>query len=200
MTAALGAGLAALVACCLGRLASQAAAEIYGVPYRSGTGAWWYAAAIACCACVASRHPVRAFELVPAIVAVAIGAGSDLASGFVFDLPLAFVAGAMAVRAVSFGDPMLLSIGAGATATPLLVLYLLSGGRAMGLGDVKLAAVIGAALGPVRGCVALWVALVLAGYAGALLLLCGRVRRGATMPFAPALAVGTWIAVLGAIA
>jgi leader peptidase (prepilin peptidase)/N-methyltransferase len=65
-------------------------------------------------------------------------------------------------------------------------MWLLSGGRAMGFGDVKLAPVLGATLG--------WIgissALLLGGLVGAALLLGRRAHRGSQIPFGPYLLAG----------
>lgn len=64
----------------------------------------------------------------------------------------------------------------------------------IGGGDVKLAAVIGLALGPRLGLLALGVAFVLGGLAGAVLLAMHRVGRRDPVPFAPFLVAGTAVA------
>ena len=86
--------------------------------------------------------------------------------------------------------------GAALAASALLALHLVTRGRGIGLGDVKLAFAIGAGLGPLRGLEALGAAFI-AGAAYALWLLARRrARRTSSLPFAPFLAVGT-VAIVG---
>jgi len=90
--------------------------------------------------------------------------------------------------------PSLLA-AAGAGGFFLLVGVLSRGG--MGGGDVKLAAMIGAFLGPMGAILSLFLAVTI-GAAVALILLALRLRtRKDTMPFGPALALGTLIALFG---
>ncbi|MHB8147625.1 MAG: prepilin peptidase [Vulcanimicrobiaceae bacterium] len=84
---------------------------------------------------------------------------------------------------------------AGASAV-LLALHMVTRGRGMGLGDVKLAAVIGASLGLYRSVVALGCAFVLGAIVGVVILSIRRARRGAQVAFAPYLAIGSIAAIL----
>ncbi len=81
--------------------------------------------------------------------------------------------------------------GAYAVGGSLLVLHLLTRGRGLGLGDVKLGTAIGTGFGPGAGLVALGAAFVLGGAFASWLLLTGRARRGDTIRFGPFLAAGT---------
>ena len=79
------------------------------------------------------------------------------------------------------------------------LIWLLSRGRGMGLGDVKLAPSIGATLGWVgveSALVGLFIAFVLGGAVSALLLVARRVDRRSAIPFGPFLLVGGAGAVL----
>ncbi len=78
--------------------------------------------------------------------------------------------------------------GAGAAAF-FIVLGTVSGG-AMGMGDAKLAALIGLVAGWPAVLVALFVAFALGAVTGAVLMALGRLGRRDPLPFAPALAVG----------
>lgn len=73
----------------------------------------------------------------------------------------------------------------------LVSLYLLTRGRGLGLGDVKLGVAIGAGCGPGVGSAALGAAFVLGGIYASWLLATGRAARDAAIPFAPFLAAGT---------
>jgi leader peptidase (prepilin peptidase)/N-methyltransferase len=72
-------------------------------------------------------------------------------------------------------------------------MWLLSGGRAMGFGDVKLAPVLGATLGWIgisSALTGLFMAFLLGGLVGAALLLGRRAHRGSQIPFGPYLLAG----------
>ncbi len=84
--------------------------------------------------------------------------------------------------------------GLGAAAF-FIVLGSVSGG-AMGMGDAKLAALIGLVAGWPAVLVALFVAFALGAVSGLLLMALGRLGRRDPVPFAPALAVGAATAAL----
>ena len=135
----------------------------------------------------------QGYERLPyAIVMGAIGvsAVTDRAAGYVLDvitLPscsFAMIAGACGARGV---DCVLGALAAGGA---MLSLYMGSRGRGLGLGDVKLAALIGALLGLRSGLVSLAVSFVFGGFIAALLILCGRASRKTAVPFAPYIAAG----------
>lgn len=81
-----------------------------------------------------------------------------------------------------------------AVALPLAVLHFGSRGEALGLGDVKLGALIGAALGWKTGIVAIAVAFTAGAVFGCIALAIGAVRPRQRIPFAPHLAIGSAIA------
>lgn len=93
--------------------------------------------------------------------------------------------------------PVLIAVGAW-----LLVIggiWLLTGGRAMGFGDVKLAPVLAATLGWVgvsSALVGLLAAFVLGGVIGLVLMVTGRARRGTHIAFGPFLLLGALIGLL----
>lgn len=74
----------------------------------------------------------------------------------------------------------------------LVLLFALLGG--MGMGDVKLFALLGFVLGPALTLLAFFVAAALGSVAGGLLLLLGVVKRKQPVPFGPWLAAGALIA------
>jgi leader peptidase (prepilin peptidase)/N-methyltransferase len=78
----------------------------------------------------------------------------------------------------------------------LLGLHLVTGGRGLGLGDVKLGAAIGAGFGPAAGISAIAYAFVLGGVFAVWLLVMRRARRGAELRFGPFLAAGACAAAL----
>jgi leader peptidase (prepilin peptidase)/N-methyltransferase len=88
------------------------------------------------------------------------------------------------------------AIGAGAWLLLIGGLWLLTGGRGMGFGDVKLAPVLGATLGWIgvgTALVGLLAAFVLGGLLGVVLLVSGRAGRKAKMPFGPFLLAGALV-------
>jgi leader peptidase (prepilin peptidase) / N-methyltransferase len=104
----------------------------------------------------------------------------------------------LVVAGVVSGSWPLSSTVIGLAAWALLIggLWLFSGGRAMGFGDVKLAPVLGATLGWVgvsSALVGLLCAFVLGGVIGVVLLVTGRARRGSHMPFGPFLLLGALV-------
>jgi len=88
-------------------------------------------------------------------------------------------------------------LGALCVAGALGLLYGGTRGRGLGLGDVKLGACMGAALGAKLGLVALGSAFIAGGAVGVALLASRRAARGDAMRFGPYLALGTLAAVVG---
>lgn len=91
------------------------------------------------------------------------------------------------------------AIGAGIWLVVIGGLWLVSGGRGMGFGDVKLAPVLGATLGWLgwqSAAVGLMAAFILGGVVGIVLLLTRRAGRRTRIPFGPYLVVGTAIGVV----
>jgi leader peptidase (prepilin peptidase)/N-methyltransferase len=150
-------------------------------------------AAIAAIACARDGFDVRAI-IVVAMAAVA--AVTDARSGAIFDrLTLALVAIAL-LTAVADGDALAALAGAVAAGGALFALHAATRGRGIGLGDVKLAAGIGAGLGAPLGILALAAAFVAGGVYGAWLLATKRARRDEAVRFGPFVAAGTAFAVL----
>jgi leader peptidase (prepilin peptidase)/N-methyltransferase len=74
------------------------------------------------------------------------------------------------------------------------VSYAVLGRTGLGGGDIKLAGVIGAALGASGGLLAAFVGIMLGGVVAAVLLVSGRRRFGEYLPFGPFLAAGGIVA------
>lgn len=114
-------------------------------------------------------------------------------------LNLALFAWAVAQIAVT-GEPGFAASGLGLLISGGVFLLLAVVGRgAMGLGDVKLAAALGALLGFPQVLLALVIGVFAGGLAAVGLLIAGRGKRGATMAYGPYLALGGWVALLGAV-
>lgn len=75
-----------------------------------------------------------------------------------------------------------------------LALYLLTGGRGMGFGDVKLSFVMGSLLGWPEALVWLFLAFLAGAASGLVLILLGRARFGRPIPFGPYLLVSAYAA------
>ncbi len=82
-------------------------------------------------------------------------------------------------------------IAATALVLTLLFFFLVTKGRGMGLGDVKLAFPMGFLLGLEGGFLALYVAFVMGGIVGLALLLLGKKGLKSKLPFGPFLVLGT---------
>jgi len=76
------------------------------------------------------------------------------------------------------------------------LLVLVTRGRGMGGGDVKLAFIIGLFLSPGQTFIAIYAAFILGGLVALALLAVGRKKFGQTVPFGPFLAVGTLVGLL----
>jgi leader peptidase (prepilin peptidase)/N-methyltransferase len=116
---------------------------------------------------------------------------TDLRSGLIPDRLSATLLALVLIVAAGSGVVLPALAGALAAAGLLIALYLLSGRRGIGLGDVKLAPAIGAGLGVVHGLEALGLAFCGGAVFGLVLLLAGRATRRTQLPFAPFLALGT---------
>jgi leader peptidase (prepilin peptidase)/N-methyltransferase len=131
-----------------------------------------------------------------ALVAVvgAIGAAAvDARTGY---LPNVLTRGtALAALALAVPNGVVPAAAGGCIAGgALLGLYVLTRGRGLGLGDVKLATAIGAGLTPVHSLVALGTAFVIGGGYAAVLIARGRAGRHDAIAFGPFLAAGAVIA------
>lgn len=128
--------------------------------------------------------------LIVAVAAATVCAATDAGTGYVFDvvtLPaLATICG------IAFAQHELPAAFYGALAAggAMAALYVLTLGRGLGFGDVKLACCVGGGLGIHDGILALALAFVLGGAYAAFLLLTRRGVPGDSVRFAPYLATG----------
>lgn len=118
----------------------------------------------------------------------------DARTGFIPDRITRITAVAAAACALPHGAAYAAFGGALLAGGVPALLYVATRGRGIGLGDVKLAAAIGAGFGPPAGIGALGAAFVLGGVYGSWLLLSGRARRGDALRFGPFLAAGAILA------
>ena len=130
-------------------------------------------------------------SLAATTVAIGVAAVVDARCGYVFN-PLV-IAGLIAVLASAAAEQRLTSASVGAISAVcvLFVIRLVAGVRGLGIGDVKLAAVLGSGLGPIHGLTAIGWAFVLGAGVAVCLLAAGRLQRGAQVPFGPYLLAGS---------
>ncbi|PIZ63239.1 hypothetical protein COY16_02590 [Candidatus Roizmanbacteria bacterium CG_4_10_14_0_2_um_filter_39_13] len=77
--------------------------------------------------------------------------------------------------------------------SPLLLVFLITKGRGMGFGDVKLAFVMGLILGLLSGFLALYISFVVGGMVGGVLLLTKKGKRKTKIAFGPFLILGLYL-------
>jgi leader peptidase (prepilin peptidase)/N-methyltransferase len=88
------------------------------------------------------------------------------------------------------------SLGGGALGFILFLLIVIITGGGMGMGDVKLAAFIGLALGFPKIIVALFLSILLGGIVAILLLISGKKGRKQAVPFGPFMSIGALSAIV----
>lgn len=185
--------VAALLALAL--LARQAA-RAYGLPFSLGRSSQIAACAALLCELALARRALDSWQATTTLACAAVCAASDWENGHVFDLVLLGSAALLLVPVHDLDALREALLGAAAAAGLMLLPYAASRGRGLGLGDVKLACVLGLGLtagGAVR---AVWFACVCGGAVASVLLLARRVRAGDALPFAPFLAFGSGLALL----
>lgn len=173
--------------------AGTVAAARYGMPVTvlRGAGLLLLLAGTALeCSIVSFGSGVLASAFIPAFGAVVTGAAFDAACGYVFDAVTAPALALIALAAIAGESSAGTLMGAAAAGSALGMLYAITRGRGLGLGDVKLAACLGAGTGVSGGLEALGVAFVAGGAYAAFLLLTKRASRGDEMRFAPFMAGG----------
>ena len=127
----------------LGTLAQRAAGR-RGLHLHAAPTYW---IATACIAAPAAATSCATLSIVAALVVLAVAAVVDAQSGFIFD-PLV-VAGTVGVVVVAVLEGAGISslFGAAVACGAVFCMWALTLGRGIGLGDVKLAAVVGAGFG-----------------------------------------------------
>lgn len=84
-------------------------------------------------------------------------------------------------------------VGAVIVMIPILLLHILTKGRGMGFGDVKLALNMGFLLGTFSGLLALYIAFVMGGIIGAYLLITKKLKMKSKIAFGPFLIIATFV-------
>jgi leader peptidase (prepilin peptidase) / N-methyltransferase len=140
--------------------------------------------------------PLAALPAFTACAGSVVAAVADARTGFIPDAITRTTGLAALALAAWSGGAAGACGGAYAVGGGLLLLHLLTGGRGLGLGDVKLGTAIGIGLGPAAGSLALGAAFVAGGAYAGWLLATRRARRGDALRFGPFLAAGTLAAML----
>jgi leader peptidase (prepilin peptidase)/N-methyltransferase len=145
-------------------------------------------AALGVAAFAGALRPVgEALAAGAACIALIAAAPADARTGYLFDALTLPACLAALVLAIAFGLEARAAAGVMLLVGPFGGIVVLSGGRLMGLGDVKALYAIGAAFGPLESLVAVVVAC-LSGIVT--LTIRGRLRRGGELRFGPHLAAG----------
>lgn len=126
-----------------------------------------------------------------AMIGLTVSAVGDALTGYVFDCFVATGLVATMTAAVLEHRVAETSLGAGAGFGVMLVIRFASGGRGLGLGDVKLASLLGAALGPTEALAAIGAAFVVGAAFAVGFLAAGRLRFGSRVRFGPYLLAGS---------
>lgn len=183
--------LAAVLTLLLWRIARDAATRRGLFP-----GTLPRASLAAAVAVAAARPETPSIAVAAAATAAAV---VDARTGIIPDPLTAAAAVAAAIGIVASAHRETAPIGALCGAALPAFLYLLTRGRGIGLGDVKLSAALGIGLGPRGAAFAIAGAFACGALYGSWLLATRRARRGDALGFAPFLALGSYGAlVLGA--
>ncbi|HYZ14838.1 MAG TPA: A24 family peptidase [Candidatus Acidoferrum sp.] len=152
--------------------------------------------ASAAAAAVSLREPSQVLSALAAVCGSLVAAIVDARTGAIPDpLSLATTLVALGI-ATAFGEAPRALTGALAGGGALLILHVLTRGRGLGLGDVKLGAAIGAGLGPQLGIAAIATGFVAGAVYAIALLLTHRAGRGDAIRFGPFLALGAFTMLL----
>jgi len=152
--------------------------------------------AVAIAAALSINNAYAAIAVGVLIAALCVSFVTDVRYGLIFDvvtIPCALFLGTFAW----FEGTLVQALWGGATcAAIILLIFLMSTGRGIGLGDLKLAACIGLALGVRYGVIAVGLAFIAGGVHGTALLLTRCAKKGDALRFAPYLALGSGLAIV----
>ena len=161
-------------------------------------GAWPHVAILLCgvvAALVARQYPLETAALLSAtLIGTVVCALVDARTGYIFDVLSLIVMSIAAILSVASNRLSDGALGATLVGGSMFALYLASGRRGVGLGDVKLAAVIALGFGLKLGSIAVGCAFVLGAIYGVALLASRQARRTDTVRFGPFLAGGAMLA------
>lgn len=193
MTPELGAAAWAVALLAASMCTAAGVAKRFGFPrlFAEWECGLLFAATIACGWYVCFKYGLgsSAREL-PALAAAIVSAVTDLKTGYIFDRVVFAALGTVLVVAVAEGAAISAVIGWLVGAGVPYALHALTRGHGVGLGDVKLAGLLGIAQGPVGALHMLAIAAVLGGTVAAFLVAAGLRGRRDCVPFGPFLAAG----------
>jgi leader peptidase (prepilin peptidase)/N-methyltransferase len=129
-----------------------------------------------------------AYSCGAAVIGSLVAATADARTGYIPKSVTRTTSIIVLVLALAAGNASSACAGGLVVGGALALLYVITRGRGLGLGDVKLAAVIGLGLGPLPGIMALGAAFVAGGAYASWLLATGRARRRDRIRFGPFLA------------
>jgi len=125
------------------------------------------------------------------LATIAICTMTDRQSGFIFDVVVGCGAALVAIVETASGTLGPGLLGAVACGGPLLALHELTRRRGLGMGDAKLAALIGAGFTFPFGLIAVGAAFVLGAVSAIVGIVLRRISRDSAVPFGPYLALGS---------
>jgi prepilin signal peptidase PulO-like enzyme (type II secretory pathway) len=171
----------------LGSLA-QHAARRRGLCLRAAPAYWM---ATACTAALAAATSYATLSIDATLVVLAVAAVVDAQSGFIFD-PLV-IAGIIGILVVSVleGTGGSSFYGGTVAGAAVFCMWALTLGRGIGLGDVKLAAVVGAGFGPIAGIYAIGLSFIVGAAIAIAQIIAGKARFGTSIRFGPYLLAGS---------
>lgn len=146
-------------------------------------------------AAIASAEGIHG-AAIAALSGVAVAGLIDARTGSIFDALTVTILGVSIALCVPDRTALSGAYGAASTGGALLLLYAVTRGTGLGLGDVKLGTALGAALGVTPGLTVLGLAFIFGAIYGAYLLVARRARPGSALRFGPFLAAGTFVTVL----
>lgn len=197
MTYALAAALTVLSIAAFSYLARRAAARWNVAPQKTWSS--WYVNlagfGVVLAAAFDVPNELAACSIAILVAALCVSFMTDLRYGLIFDAVTIPCALLLALIACLQRDIFYAALGGAICAGILFALFVISGGRGVGLGDLKLAGCIGLGLGINHGIVALGAAFIAGGGHGLILLVAQRVKRGHALKFAPYLAFGCALAI-----
>jgi len=175
-------------------------ARAYGLRLKARHLSTWCALAIAA-ALEAWRcaQGIGVWQDAVLVGCAAVGAISDVQTGYIFDRVLLAGAGVMLTGAAACGRMEDALCGGALAGGMVAIPFLCTGARGMGFGDVKFAAVLGIGLRSSHAIAGVWLAIVLAGAAASCLLLLGRATAKGELRFGPFLALGTGLVLAGVL-
>jgi prepilin signal peptidase PulO-like enzyme (type II secretory pathway) len=164
-----------------------------GMQFRQETRFWAIAGVGTVLETVALCSPAPSWKCVLLLIGLSastVSAAADAATGYIFDAVTLPSLAALLAFGFVFGHGADVFLGASASGGAVLVLYIATASRGIGLGDFKIACCIGAALGWCDGLAALGAAFIAGGMYAAIVLCARPSARGTEVAFGPYLAAG----------